>query len=221
MIDVDVLKTLPRRELTAGFCEAVKQGAIADRKLFEQTAEFLQNYSPQKFKKYLCPSEIFLKNWKNLSPRKSLSKRKSSARTKGKILTEATKNRVKSSISGIPSAHALEKVTAYKHFKHGEAVGYGILFAAEISKDVAKFVQDELKLLNDVVRLTGNLPITRNIEIEDIIRAVSFDKKSIGESLQWILLEKIGKPKIFSDRDIPRAVIEKSLKKILKTESNL
>jgi 3-dehydroquinate synthase len=38
LIDVETLKTLPRRELTAGFCEAVKQAAIADRNLFDQTA---------------------------------------------------------------------------------------------------------------------------------------------------------------------------------------
>ena len=52
LIDVATLQTLPRRELTAGFCEAVKQGAIANKILFNQTAEFLQNYSPSKFKKY-------------------------------------------------------------------------------------------------------------------------------------------------------------------------
>jgi 3-dehydroquinate synthase len=52
LVDVETLRTLPRRELTAGFCEAVKQGTIASRRLFDQTAEFLSNYSPNNFKKH-------------------------------------------------------------------------------------------------------------------------------------------------------------------------
>jgi 3-dehydroquinate synthase len=220
LIDVSVLETLPRRELTAGFCEAVKQGAIADENLFGQTAEFLQNFSPKQFKKFFSREDFFEKLENLIAAQVAF---------KAEIVSQDEKENVERSDGksrkilnfGHTVAHALEKVTGYKRFKHGEAVGYGILVAAEISKDVANFVQDELKSLNDVVRLTGNLPIARNIEIEDIIRAVSFDKKSIGESLQWILLEQIGKPKIFSDRDIPKTIIEKALKKILKPESNL
>jgi 3-dehydroquinate synthase len=220
LIDVAVLETLPRRELTAGFCEAVKQAAISDERLFKRTAEFLRNYSPKQFKKFFSRQD-FLENLQNLIAAQVAFKAEIVSQDERENVARSDEKSRKILNFGHTVAHALEKVTGYKRFKHGEAVGYGILIAAEISKHVAKFVQDELKSLNDVVRLTGNLPIARDIEIEDIIRAVSFDKKSIGESLQWILLEEIGKPKIFSDRDIPRAVIEKSLKKILKSESNL
>src|SRR5688572_23234287 len=41
MIDTDTLRTLPRRELTSGFCEMVKQGAVGSRKLFDQTLRLL------------------------------------------------------------------------------------------------------------------------------------------------------------------------------------
>ena len=54
-------------------------------------------------------------------------------------------------------AHALEKVTDYKYFKHGEAVGYGILFAAELSKSLAFCDEKDVKLLNDVVHRAGSL----------------------------------------------------------------
>jgi len=220
LIDVSVLETLPRRELTAGFCEAVKQAAISDERLFNQTAEFLQNYSPKQFKKFFF-REDFLEQLQKLIAAQVAFKAEIVSQDERENVDRSDGKSRKILNFGHTVAHALEKVTDYKRFKHGEAVGYGILVAAEISKDVAKLVQDELKSLNDVVRLTGNLPIARDIEIEDIIRAVSFDKKSIGESLQWILLEKIGKPKIFSDKDIPKSVIEKSLKKILKSEANL
>src|SRR5437016_13208187 len=45
LIDIDTLRTLPRRELTAGWCEAVKQGAVGDRRLFARTVKFLENES--------------------------------------------------------------------------------------------------------------------------------------------------------------------------------
>jgi len=219
LIDVNVLKTLPPRELTAGFCEAVKQGAIADRQLFNQTAGFLQDYSPPQFKKFFS-RQSFLKNLQKLIAAQVAFKAEIVSQDEKESAERIDGKSRKILNFGHTVAHALEKVTDYKRFKHGEAVGYGILVAAEISKDVAKFVQDDIKSLNDVVRLTGNLPAAGNIEIADIIRAVSFDKKSIGESLQWILLEKIGEPKIFSDRDIPKSVIEEALRKILKSESN-
>src|SRR6266851_1489530 len=42
LIDTNTLKTLPRRELTAGWCEAIKHGAVGSRKLFDQACEFLR-----------------------------------------------------------------------------------------------------------------------------------------------------------------------------------
>src|SRR5205085_3474756 len=45
VVDTETLRTLPRRELTAGWCEAVKQGAVGDRRLFARTVKFLENES--------------------------------------------------------------------------------------------------------------------------------------------------------------------------------
>ena len=52
LIDITALKTLPRRELTAGFAEAVKHGVIAGENLFNRTHDFLQTYSVEKFAGY-------------------------------------------------------------------------------------------------------------------------------------------------------------------------
>jgi 3-dehydroquinate synthase len=111
--------------------------------------------------------------------------------------------------------HALEKVTGYKYFKHGEAVGYGILFAAELSKMLEILDENELKLLNDVFQNVGELPDTKNIEIEKVVQAFSFDKKNIGQTLQWILLKRIGEPVILSNKEISQKSLKESLKKIL------
>ena len=65
LIDIATLKTLPKRELTAGFCEAVKQGAIADEKLFNLTAEFLREFSLDNFKN-LYVDNAFVTDFTNL-----------------------------------------------------------------------------------------------------------------------------------------------------------
>ena len=65
LIDVRVLETLERRELTAGFCEAVKQGAIAGRKLFDSTASFLERYPVANFKNFFS-DDTFLNSLEDL-----------------------------------------------------------------------------------------------------------------------------------------------------------
>jgi 3-dehydroquinate synthetase len=55
-----------------------------------------------------------------------------------------------------------------------------------------------------------------NISLKDVSKAFVFDKKNIGESLEWILLEQIGKPKIVKNRDIPPEAIQQTLKEILR-----
>ena len=215
LIDTETLQTLAPRELTAGLCEAVKQSAISDRKLFNQTAEFLQNYPVKTFKKHFS-NQDFISDLEDLihaqiafkteivlqDERESANRRDAKSR---KILN-----------FGHTLAHALEKVTDYKRFKHGEAVGYGIRFAAELSKKLEILDENELKLLNDVLQRVGSLPDAQNINLQKIFQAFAFDKKTIGESLQWILLERIGKPKIVENADIPLGVVQETLKKVLR-----
>jgi 3-dehydroquinate synthase len=218
LIDVGTLATLEKRELTAGFCEAVKQGAIADEKLFAQTAELLRKFPVKDFEKHFS-DENFRAALQKLIAAQVAFKAKIVSQDE-KESAERTDGKSRKILNfGHTAAHALEKVTGYERFKHGEAVGYGILVAAEISKSVANFSQNDLKSLNDVVKMTGNLPAAGNLDIEEIFNAIAFDKKNVGESLQWILLEKIGQPKIFSSKDIPKSAIKKSLKKILQSES--
>ncbi|MCY7376082.1 MAG: 3-dehydroquinate synthase [Pyrinomonadaceae bacterium] len=214
LIDIAVLQTLPRRELTAGFCEAVKQGAISNEKLFTQTAEFLKKFPPNKFKKYFFDDDFISEIEKLITAQVAFKaeivqqdEREDAARRDGKSRKILN--------FGHTLAHALEKVTDYKRFKHGEAVGYGILFAAELSKTLEMFDNNKLDLLNDVLRRLGKLPDASDINLKTVSETFAFDKKNIGKSLQWILLEDIGKPKIVDDREISPKIIDETLKKVL------
>jgi 3-dehydroquinate synthase len=214
LIDVETLRTLPRRELVAGFCEAVKHGAISNRELFDQTSDFLKNYPPGSFKKHFADKN-FLSELEKLLAAQVAFKAEIVMNDEREAADRTDAKSRKILNFGHTLGHALEKVTDYKYFKHGEAVGYGILFASELSKMLEILDVNELKLLNDVFQYVGKLPDTKNIPIEKVVQAFSFDKKNIGRSLQWILLKRIGEPLILSNEEISPKSLEKSLKKIL------
>ncbi|HQU93017.1 MAG TPA: 3-dehydroquinate synthase [Pyrinomonadaceae bacterium] len=199
LIDPDVLQTLPKRELTAGFCEAVKQGAIGGRKLLQLTEDALNNIG--QFDRFLAEQIRFKALIVSSDERESTEKADAKSR---KILN-----------FGHTFGHALEKVTNYRRFKHGEAVGHGIIFAAELSKKLELLTADEVELLNGVVHRAGKLPTLHGIDPADILEAFNFDKKVIGSSLQWILLEGIGKPVIKSGTEVPTTAVKDTIRKVL------
>lgn len=215
LIDTAVLKTLPVRELTAGYCEAVKQGAIGGKTLLAQTGDLLSAYPPKDQSGFAADKKFQTKISELIAAQVAFKamivagdERESSGRLDGrsrKILN-----------FGHTFAHALEKVTGYKYFKHGEAVGYGILFAAELSKSLALIDEKSVKLLNDVVHRAGELPPLVNIDPQEVFEAFQFDKKHLSGSLQMILLKGLGKPVILTDKVISPAVVKSVLKKLLR-----
>ena len=70
----------------------------------------------------------------------------------------------------------------------------------------------ELESLREAVRLCGPLPSAGDLSIDDIVRAIDRDKKSIGGAVKWILLERIGKPLIVGGREIDKRVLRASLR---------
>jgi 3-dehydroquinate synthase len=214
LVDIETLLTLPRRELTCGFCEAIKQGAVSGKALFRQTVDLLENYPPGRFRSHfaddifpawlteLLASQIGFKA-RIVQNDETESIKDNSARSR-KILN-----------FGHTFAHALEKASNYKGIKHGEAVGYGMIFAATLSKKLELIGQDEVDSLNGVVHRAGILPAISNIDPSKVVEAFRHDKKQVGNSLHWILLRGIGKPVIVPDADIPRSAIHSTLRAII------
>jgi len=208
LIDTNVLTTLPRREVTAGFCEAVKHAALAGGKLFDETAAFLADHRPaagfavSDRSVNLIADQVAFKA-KIVRGDETESTGRNDARSR-KILN-----------FGHTFGHALEKLTNYRRFRHGEAVGHGILVAAELSKNLELLGQNELSLLYDVVHRTGVLPGLRGVSRESILEAFKFDKKSSAGILNWVLLRSIGQPVIISQNDIPISAVIQAIKTIL------
>jgi 3-dehydroquinate synthetase len=83
-----------------------------------------------------------------------------------------------------------------------------------MSKNLAILDKDRVRLLNDVVHRAGNLPDLDGISSEEVFEAFAFDKKQIGKSLQWILLENIGKPLV--RQNISKSIVKKTLEEFFR-----
>ena len=206
--DVETLKTLPGRELTAGWCECVKQGAIGSRKLFKQTTDYLSQINA---KQITVSSQLENLIAAHCSFKASIVKadeREDPART------DRRSRRILN--FGHTVGHALEELTGYRRFRHGEAVGWGMLVAGELSKNLGLLDKSELELLRAGIRLCGPLPAAEDLDVDAIINTITRDKKSARGQVQWVLLERIGRPRILSHKGIDAASLRKSIRAALR-----
>ena len=111
--------------------------------------------------------------------------------------------------------HALELLTKYRRFRHGEAVGYGMLAAAEISKRLELIGDSELESLRGALRLAGRLPRASDLDAGEVERALRSDKKAVGGGVRWVLLEGLGRARVVDGRGIRGAVVRDSIRAAL------
>jgi 3-dehydroquinate synthase len=107
--------------------------------------------------------------------------------------------------------HSLEAVTNYRRFKHGEAVGYGMLVAGDISRRLGLLKDSDFHRLRETIQLCGRLPRADDLEPHAIIKALRSDKKSIGGRTKWVLLEEIGRARIVDESEVPPGIWRLSL----------
>jgi 3-dehydroquinate synthase len=205
LIDTDTLKTLPPRELTAGWCESVKQGAAGDLELFDKTYNFLRGRAGSETDERMLSLEQLIAS--QVAFKASIvagDEREDVTRT------DASSRRILN--FGHTTAHALEAITGFRRFRHGEAVGYGMLVAAELSKRLGLLDRSELELLRDAVRLCGRLPRAFDLNEAEILEHLARDKKSVGGHLKWVLLERVGRARIVDGREIGQRLLRASLR---------
>ncbi|HKG62092.1 MAG TPA: 3-dehydroquinate synthase [Pyrinomonadaceae bacterium] len=212
-IDTETLVSLPPRELVSGFCEMVKQALMADSSLFEMTVACLQKQaqdeglllSPE-FEELIAAQCSFKASIVANDERESTSR------------TDTKSRRVLN--FGHTTAHALETITNYRYFRHGEAVGYGMLVAGELSRNLGLIDSGTHDSLRNAVRLCGPLPRADHLDTNQITGALKHDKKSVGGQINWVLLEGIGRPKIVEGRLISAKSLRHSLREGLRQQES-
>lgn len=180
--DPAVLSTLPRREFRAGLYEVVKYGVIASKPLFDLVSSSL----PPLFahdQLVLAPlvadccrikADVVGADEREAGPRRTLN-------------------------FGHTIGHALEAVTRYRRFRHGEAVAYGMLAAARISAARGALSDEDEARLKDLIVRMGPLPVVSDLRISEVLDAVGHDKKVVEGRLLFVLAQGIGDTSIVSD----------------------
>lgn len=210
LIDLETLATLPPREVIAGWCETVKQSAVGSQQLFTQTVDFLRRSEPGK---------VHLSHELERVVTSHCAFKASIVANDERENVERTDHRSRRVLNfGHTIAHALEAVTRYQYFRHGEAVGYGILTAAFLSKNLGMLRESELELLTEAVRLCGPLPAADQLDHHLIMEAIRRDKKRVGGQNQWVLLERIGRARVVNGKEVRPPLLRQSLNEALRSK---
>ena len=186
------LETLPRREFRAGLYEVVKYGVIASRSLFERVDTGLQS--------------VFARDPATLMPIIA-----ECCQIKGRIVEqdERESGPRRALNFGHTAGHALEAITKYRRFRHGEAVAYGMLIASDLAVRRGAMPPADRDGLASLITRMGPLPPIADLSSAQAIEAMGHDKKVVGGRLHFVLPTSIGTTEVVTD------VTEKELKAAL------
>jgi 3-dehydroquinate synthase len=193
VIDVGTLKTLPLRDIRAGLIEVIKMGVIRDEPLFELVEENLEtilsldNTALIEIISQACvnKAEIVAKDEKESGLRMVLN-------------------------YGHTFGHALEALTHYKKYRHGEAVSIGMNCAALLAVNLGMFSETDFERQSALLN-RAKLPLTfpSDLPPEVICDAMYHDKKTLRGKLRLILPTRIGEVVIrdnVTDSEIIQAI---------------
>ena len=171
--DLDVLKTLPRREFNQGFAEIIKHAIIADPKMFR-----------------------ILQSWKAGAAPALQQLIKRNIEIKSRIVAKDERDRTGQRALlnfGHSVGHAIERAGNYRKFLHGEAVSLGIVAASAISVKRAGLRPDQCTAIVDLLKRFG-LPtrLPPKFPRKKILDAVKFDKKFEGEKIKFVVTRGVG-----------------------------
>ena len=179
LIDPTLIKTLPKKEIVSALGEMIKYSVISN-------VEFL---------KYINKNIYKIINRQDIDIIESAIER--CVKIKLSIVEEDEKDEnIRQILNyGHTLAHALENNLGYGKISHGEAVAYGILTASYLSMKIQKLSLKEYQIIYDSIKKLS-LSIITNVNIDKLIKVMYNDKKNSNKNIYFVLIEKIGVPKI-------------------------
>jgi 3-dehydroquinate synthase len=168
LIDPTFLEKLSKRDLSAGMAEVIKCGFIADYRILNLVQEDVLDYSQLIYRATKVKSKVVSKDFKESKLREILN-------------------------YGHTLGHAIEKDSKYK-LRHGEAVSIGMVFASELSRELAGLSEDAVQLHRELLQ-NFNLPINYpRSRWKNLSTLLLMDKKVKQSKVRFIGISKIGKP---------------------------
>ena len=177
-IDPNVLKTLPTREFRAGIAEVIKYGIIWDADLFNKLEQAKSIDSFAKIDPELLQTILVR-----------------SAKVKADVVSKDEKEAGLRAILnyGHTIGHAVESLTNYQSFVHGEAVAIGMVSAGKIATVMGNWSVQEAKRQDELIKKAGlPLKIPSQLNKQAIITALQSDKKVKAGKLRFVIPTEIG-----------------------------
>ena len=194
--DLAVLKTLAHRELIAALAEIIKYGIIKDEEFFG----------------YLETNIGGVKTL-NLDVLKKVVATCSRVKAELVSLDEREEKGIRSIINyGHTIGHALEVLTKYKIYRHGEAVSIGMVAAVKIARRMGILNKEGEGRQIELLEKAGLPTRIKDIDTSKIIKALSRDKKAKEGKIRFILATEIGK--VETRDDVPPEIIKEVLQEI-------
>ena len=185
LIDVGTLETLPQRDIRSGLIEVIKMGVIRDYALFEMVEENLDAILN-------LDSEVLIE----MISRACADKAEIVAKDEKESGLRMVLN------YGHTFGHAIEALTHYNRYRHGEAVSIGMNCAAQLATNLGMFSETDLQRQRALLE-RAKLPLVfpPDLTPEALCDAMYLDKKTLGGKLRLILPTRIGEVVIRDDID--------------------
>ena len=194
--DVSILTTLPQRELTSGWAEALKHGLILDEGLlstFENQSEEILALESEIATDVIRRSVAIKANIVSQDERETLGIR---------VLLNY----------GHTIGHGIEAATGYGSYLHGEAVSIGMMGSAYIGEALGMMSSEEVARQRAILKTYG-LPLCADgMDVEAVRNAMMSDKKVASGSIRWVLLDGIGNA--VTRNDVPQELVQETLRRL-------
>jgi 3-dehydroquinate synthase len=190
--DLDLLRTLPEREYAAGIAEVIKYGIIADAAFFawlEDNVEALKHQEPAVLAHAVARS----------------------CEIKAEVVEEDERETGRRALLnfGHTFGHAIEALTAYTQYLHGEAVALGMVLAADLSVRLGLIDRADASRIRALIERFGLPAVPPVLGAEDMLDAMGMDKKVVDGTLRLILIRRIGDA--FVDSTVDPAALRATL----------
>jgi shikimate kinase/3-dehydroquinate synthase len=172
VMDPELLKTLPERHLHNGWAELLKHALILDEALMEDLEAAAERGAP------LMSAELIGR----------------SVAIKAEVVSDDEREQGRRTLLnyGHTLGHAIEAVTGYTTYLHGEAVAVGMRAAGMISAELGLLAGADLERQQRLIRAFGLPEAAPGLDVEAVLAATQQDKKVRDGKVRWVLLERVG-----------------------------
>jgi len=192
LTDPELLRSLSDREFRGGLAEVIKHAIIADAEMFALLEKDIEKVlrRDRHLLSLLIPRNVAIK---------------------GRVVSrDEHESGIREILNyGHTFAHALESVTNYRRYHHGEAVAWGMIAAAFLGHELGLTRADDVSRIVALIRRLGPLPPWPRVPSAALLNAMRSDKKTRAGILRFVLSPRIGEARSYDT--VPLHVVERVL----------